>query len=317
MALELSRSRIVVTGAAGLIGRHVVRRLLQAGADVVAVDRVPLEEAPPEDAPGRLEEVTADVRDGERLRASLDGAQGVVHLASLLTYAADRHPREGVDGALGAAIDVFEAMSSVPDHRVVFASSVSVYGAADDPEHVIVEDDPLRGRLLYAISKIATELYAEGFQRSRGLSWLGLRFGTVYGPGQHREGVLPRFLHGVLDDVDAGRRPVVEFEPDAEYDLVYVEDVAECVLRSLTAPRDGLALNVVTGRSVRLEEAFGELLDAYGADATIDWQPGGSPLPARRQFGTARLAEVLGYVPDTPLRQGLEAFVAWRGRPGG
>lgn len=312
MGLDLPRSRVAVTGAAGLIGRSVTRQLLEAGADVVAIDREAFDLPGAAELPGTLEVVTRDVRDSAALRELVADCQGVVHLAALLTFASAERPREAFDAALGAAHDIFEVMSEVAGSRVVFASSVSAYGAPSSPDHRIVEDDPLRGRLLYAVAKIAEEQFAEAFAAARGLSFMALRFGTVYGPWQHRNGVLPRFLHGVLDDVDAGRTPVVDFEPDAEYDLVFVDDAAACVVRSLEVDRDNLALNVVTGTSTRLDEVFTTLLALHGSDAAVEWRPGGSPLPARRRFDPARAREVLGYSPDTPLADGLAAFVAWR-----
>lgn len=311
MAIELENARVALTGAAGLIGRSLTRQLLEAGAHVVAIDQADLR-VDAAGMPGDVAPVRLDVRDRDALREVLADCDAAVHFASILTFASDRSPRDGFDINLVSTFDVLDAMAARAGSRVVLASSIGTYGSPPHPEHVLGEDDPLLGRSLYAVSKIAAELYAEAFARSRDLSYLALRFGTVYGPGQHGYHVIPRFLLSVLDDIDAGRTPVVEFEPQGEHDLVFTADAATAVVRALTGDRDGLAVNVVTGRSVTLEAVFHELLDIYGADAAISWQPGSSPLPTRRRFSAARAAEVLGYVPDTPLRDGLEALVAWR-----
>ena len=81
---------------------------------------------------------------------------------------------------------------------------------------------------------------------------------------------------------------------------------------ALTREAPNRPVNVVSGVSTSLREAFGILLELYGSDATIDWQPGNSPLPPVRRFDPTHTRELLGYVPDTPLREGLRAFVDWR-----
>lgn len=312
MSLDLPNTRIAITGGAGMLGRSIARQLLDAGADVLAIDQVPLELPEAGDLPGNLEVTTQDVRDREALRALLEGCQGVVHLAAILNIAANKRPRDSFDINLVSTVDILDVLSSVPDARVVLASSIGTYGAPPSPEHVLSEDDPLQGSSLYAISKIAGELYARAYHELTGLDYAALRFGTLYGPWQHRGGVVPRFLHGVLDDIDAGRTPVVEDTPEGEHDWVFVDDAANCVVRALTVEAPNRPVNVVSGHSTSLAEAFSILLDLYGSDAAIEWRPGSSPLPPKRLFDPTRTREVLGYVPDTPLRDGLQAFVDWR-----
>lgn len=298
--------RVLVTGACGMLGSHVVDRLAAAGVEVVALDVADPLPGHGSRAPG-VRPVRADLTRPEQWRAEMAGCTAVVHAAALLTSATGVRPRDGVLVNVVATHDLLAAAVAAGVGRFVLVSSGSVYGTATGPAP-LTEDHPLRGTSFYAVSKISAELQCTAFTAAHGLACTVLRMGSLYGPGLQRRGAIAPHLLGALDAVDAGRRPTLPGAPDATRDLVFVEDAAECVTRALTA--EPAVLNVGTGVAVRNADLVRALLAQYGSTTEPVWEPGpGSP---SRRYDPTRARAVLGYAPSTPLPDGLRALLAWR-----
>ena len=311
----LAGQRVLVTGAAGMVGAQVVADLVALGAHVVATDIRPLPGrigAAIDAGPGTVREVVADVTHPGVLEELVPSSFAVVHLAAVLRLAAERDPGLAFRLNLGATHRVFELATDEGVDRVVTGSSIGVYGDPPTPDHVFTEDDPQVGRSLYEVSKIACELYAEAFHRSRGLAYVPLRFGTLYGPGMTAAALVPRLLHGLMDDLDAGRSPHLAADPASLYDFLFTGDASRAVVRALTTSVTARPVNVVTGHSVRL----GALVDAFvatiGSSIEPVWEPAASMVASRRRFDASRIADVLGFVPATTLAEGARAVVNWR-----
>lgn len=312
---RLAGRRILVTGAAGMVGAQLVADLVGLGAEVVATDirSLPARIGPAVLAgPGEVREVVADVTEPGVLQELVPDAYAVVHLAAVLRLAAERDPALAFRLNLGATHRVFELATEHGVDRVVTGSSIGVYGDPPGPDHVFTEDDPQVGRSLYEVSKIACELYAEAFRRSRGLAYVPLRFGTLYGPGMTAAALVPRLLHGLMDDLDAGRVPHLAADPSSLYDFLFTGDASRAVVRALTTDATCLPVNVVTGHSFPLGDLVAAFVTELGSPAVPVWEPVASMVASVRRFDASRIAEVLGFVPATPLVDGARAVVSWR-----
>jgi UDP-glucose 4-epimerase len=311
----LADRRVLVTGASGMVGAQVVADLVALGAHVVATDIRALPgriRAAIDAGPGTVREVVADVTDPGVLEELVPGCFAVVHLAAVLRLAAERDPGLAFRLNLGATHRVFELATDEGVDRVVTGSSIAVYGDPPSPGHVFTEDDPQVGRSLYEVSKIACELYAEAFHRSRGLAYVPLRFGTLYGPGMTAAALVPRLLHGLLDDHDAGRTPRLAADPASLYDFVFTGDASRAVVRALTTSATCLPVNVVTGSSAPLGAMIDALMAELGSSVEPVWEPAASMVASVRRFDASRITDVLGFVPATPLAEGARAVVSWR-----
>ena len=312
---RLAGRQVLVTGAAGMVGAQVVADLVALGADVIATDIRPLPAriGPAVLAgPGQVRDVVADVTESGVLEELVPGVHAVVHLAAVLRIAAERDPALAFRLNLGATHRVFELATEHRVERVITGSSIGVYGDPPAPDHVFTEDDPQVGRSLYEVSKIACELYAEAFHRSRGLAYVPLRFGTLYGPGMTAAALVPRLLHGLMDDLDAGRVPHLEADPSSLWDFVFTQDASRAVVRALTTDATCQPINVVTGRSLPLGDLVAAFVTAFGSEAVPVWEPVASMVASKRRFDATRIAEVLEFVPTTPLEDGARAVVNWR-----
>jgi dTDP-L-rhamnose 4-epimerase len=301
--VAVGAERILITGGAGFIGRHVARTLLEQGHAVRVLDSM-IEQvhagAEPDPVLRHIDLIRADVRDRDAVQRAVVGIDAVVHLAAEVgvgqsMYAIERYV--GVND-LGTAV-LLEALAAHPVRRVVVASSMSVYGEGlyRDAEGRLREEvyrdsraragcwDPVdeRGRPLepvatpeskrsalasvYAISKYTQERLALTVAPAYGMEATALRMFNVYGPGQALSnpytGVLAIFASALLN----GNAPQV-FEDGAQRrDFVHVEDVARAFVLALAAPAAaaaGRVFNIGSGRVVTIRETAEAIATAMG-----------------------------------------------------
>jgi UDP-glucuronate 4-epimerase len=326
---------ILVTGAAGFIGYHVARRLLERGDDVIGVDNLndyydpALKEArlrllqPFEGF--RFERI--DVADGARMHALFGEArpQRVVHLAAQagVRYSLT-NPQAYIDSNIVGFLNILEGCRHNGVEHLVFASSSSVYGANTlQPfhEHQNV-DHPVS---LYAATKKANELMAHAYASLFGLASTGLRFFTVYGPWGRPDMALFKFTRGIL----AGQPIPVFNRGQMVRDFTYIDDIVEGVLRvvdQVAAPDptwDGAdpdparsyapyrVFNIGNNRPVPLLECIGILEDCLGRKATLDLLPMQPGDVLSTMADVSDLEDAVGFRPKTELRDGVSRFVAW------
>ncbi|WP_020578845.1 NAD-dependent epimerase/dehydratase family protein [Actinopolymorpha alba] len=322
----MARGRtVLVTGANGMLGSHIVDRLSREGHQVIALDLARGEPGYGHESPAdQVTDVVGDVTDARLLGSLVGAADAVVHVAAILPKAGGSPAGPLLAVNVVATHTLFEVAGNKP---VVFASSGSVYGvnrtavggAAPAP---FVETDEALTRDFYGLSKYVNERYAEAFAAANGMRWAALRLGVLFG-ARLRMGLTSRFLLSVLDDVDAGRVPTVDGDPNAALDWVQVADAAECFVRALDV---GLAsgldggqvnapINVSTGAATRLEDVLTALLRLYGAPTQIEWtgpsQPNGA-ISTARYYDPSRARQLLGFAPDPDYTHGLQAFIDWR-----
>lgn len=303
---------LLVAGAAGFIGSHLVDRLLAEGWEVVGVDAFTgyysrrrkernLELALGKDG-FRLVE-------GDLLELDLDGlvrgVDGIVHLAG------EPGVRRSWGGALRRYLErnvvsterLLEAAwrNGVP--RFVYASSSSVYGS--DRGHPVDEEHPRRPTSPYGLSKVAAEELIQLYGRERGVSGTILRYFTVYGPRQRPEMALSRFIFSALR-----ARPVdVYGDGEQARDMTYVSDAVAATVAALDASPG--VYNVGGGARATVNA----LLDAVSRVTESPVEPRCKPAAEGDMRSTwadsRKAARSLGYRPRTGLEEGISAQVAW------
>ena len=314
----------LVTGAAGFIGFHLARALLDGGETVLGVDNLNAYYDPAlkrarllrlaDRASFRFAQV--DVADAEGM-AALARSEGpfrlVVHLAAQagVRYALEAPRAYGRSNLMGqlAMLELCREMGGL--EHFVYASSSSVYG--DNAETPWAEthrtDSPLS---LYAATKRAGELMAQTYSRLHGVPATGLRFFTVYGPWGRPDMAAWRFAEAIL----AGR-PIPLFNGgEMKRDFTYIDDIVAGALAAAARPPASQRpphriLNVGVGRAEPLRRFVSVLERALGRKAVIEtmpMQPGDAP--ATRADTTA-LEEVTGFRAAISIDEGLPRFVEW------
>jgi UDP-glucose 4-epimerase len=298
--------RVLVTGAAGFIGSHLVDRLAADGHEVIGVDDMSTGHNIPEAADVRR----MDVADPALVTLAAGYRPEVVcHLAAQVSVRASvaDPAHDARVNVLGTA-NTLEGARAAGARKVVFTSSCAVYGV---PETLPVPvDAPLRPRSPYAASKVSGEIYAEMYQALHDLDYTTLVLANVYGPRQSPEGEA-----GVIsifsDALFAGRPTQIYGDGKNTRDYVYVLDVVDAFARACGERGGSGRFNVGTGVQTSDRDLHTLVAAAAGAPDEPRFAPSRlGDLPAMAvDPGPAR--DELGWTPRTDLRTGLADTVSW------
>lgn len=313
--LELKSARVLVTGARGFVGSHLVERLAAEGCRVRCFDRASAGEGLlrhlPDTARRGLEVVVGDLRDEAAVRRAAQGMDVICHLGALTSvpYALE-HPREVMETNLMGTVNVLVAARDLGVGRVVVVSSGDVYGTARYLP--LDEGHPLQSRSPYAASKIGAEKAAESFHAAYGLPVVILRPFNAYGPRQSARAVIPSIIAQAL----AG--PTVRLGATwPTRDFTYVADTVEALLlaaRCEAAP--GRIFNIGSGTEIAIGDLARMIITLLGRDVTIISEEAERLRPAASEAQRVRAdntlaRQVLGWKPRVPLEEGLRRTIDW------
>jgi UDP-glucose 4-epimerase len=307
----------LVTGGAGLIGSHIVDLLLQEGVREVRVldnlVRGRRENLARALADGRVNFIEDDVRDRTVVGDAVEGCDYVFHQAAIRITLCAQQPRDCIDVLVGGTFNVFEAAVKHAVRKVVYASSASVYGAA---EHFPTDErhHPYGNRTLYGAAKLMNEGIARSFHDVYGLPSVGLRYFNVYGPRMDVTGAYTEVLIRWLDCVDENRPPQIHGDGSTSMDFVFAEDIARANLLALKSDRVDDVYNVGSGTETSLGELWHAVQRVTGAaHLSPEFLPPRSvnPVP-RRLADVSRAKRELGFSASTTLEEGLRRLIQWR-----
>jgi UDP-glucose 4-epimerase len=299
---QIEGKSFLITGGSGFIGSHVVDRLLGRGAERVRVfDKVMRSDNLPKS--DRVEAVEGDVTDVAAVRSAVDGVDGVFHMAVLPLGPTVENPRVGLDVNVVGTFNVFEAARDAGMPKVVFSSASSVYGDTDD---TMDESHPLGARTMYGASKIAGEYFLRSFNDQYGQPYVTLRYMNVYGPRQ--EGGL---VMAVARRVLAGESPSITGDGSQSFDFVHVADVAGANVAAMESDVTADEFNVGSGSEASAREIAEKIIEAVGADVSVQYQPDVRVLMKRRVGSNAKAKSLLGWEAEIGLDDGLRDTIDW------
>lgn len=292
--------KILVCGASGLIGPSVVRQLLAAGHEVVALDiNLNPQKLPPQE---RLSLRRGDVTALADLLsvAKETGAQRLINLAYILPPESESNPRLSLRVNLLGMSNCFETARLLELDRVVYASSVAAYGdQANYGERPVTEDDPCYPLSLYGAAKHFNDLTAARYAENYGLDVVGLRIATVFGYG--RETGATAWIGRIPSYAAVGREVRVPLPSGQKSAMIYVDDAAAIFVELCLAPHLNHRVYLSGGDTCSLAE-LADLVRQIVPDARISFDDSAKDFPHVYIADDSRLREDTGYVRPS-LRQ--------------
>ena len=306
--------RYLVTGGAGFIGSHIVRRLVSEGAEVRVVDNLSTGLAERlDDVRESVDLVRGDLANQQVSEEAVQGIDCVLHQAAVPSVQRSVSDPVGTNRAnVTATVNLLESCRKAGVRRVVYAASSSAYG--DTEVLPKTEQMPANPLSPYALQKWVGEHYCKLYHSLYELETVSLRYFNVFGPAQdpHSEysAVIPKFINAMLV-----KKPITVYgDGEQSRDFTYVENVVEANVMALQASAaPGNVCNIGCGERVTLNTLIRLLEEIMGVKAEVDYA---DPKPGDVRHSLADITaarRLLGYAPKVWLKEGLmqtvKAFV--------
>lgn len=310
------RKTVLVTGAGGFIGSHLVEYLVEQGARVRAFVKYNsrndwgLLEFIPEEKLANVEVIMGDLRDSDAVRDAADGIQVIFHLGSLIAIPYSYiHPREAIETNIVGTLNVMVAARERDSEKVVHTSTSEVYGTA---RYVPMDEGhPLQGQSPYSASKIGADAIAESFFRSFDVPVATIRPFNTFGPRQSARAVIPTIITQALtkDEIYLG-----SLHPTR--DFTYVEDVVVAFVKVAESTNSaGEVINIGSNFEISIEDISEKVVARVGGDKQILTDPKRCrPVKSevdRLWCDNSKAKRLLGWEPRIGFDEGLERTIEW------
>jgi NAD dependent epimerase/dehydratase len=316
MSNLLLNARVLVTGAGGFIGSHLVERLVEAGASVRAFVRYNsrsdpglLRMASPETV-SKLELIGGDLRDLDAVRKAVKGCEYVFHLGALISIPYSYlHPTEVAESNFIGTLNVLMACRDFSIKRLIHVSTSEVYGTA--LTNMIDESHPLQGQSPYSASKIGADKMAESFHCAYELPVVTVRPFNTYGPRQSARAVIPTIITQAI-----AKKSIYLGSLSAIRDFTYVDDTVNGFLCAAVANDvDGCTFNLGTGNAISIGELSERIIQKVGTQVKVEVEqsrlrPQKSEVK-RLLSDNSQARERLDWCPLVSLDDGLEKTISW------
>ncbi len=303
--LDLTRQRVLVVGAAGFMGQHVLRQLQASGAEIVALDRAPL--------PGEfdaLDQVIGSVSDSTLIASAAMGCSAVIYLAAnSLPGTGNLNLASEVHDHVEITVKAAEIAAAQGVGRFVFCSSGgTVYGYASDAP--LREDMPTQPINAYGVSKLTIEHYLRLISRSQAMRTVSLRISNPYGEGQ-RAARNQGFIAAAMQHAMTGKPMPIWGDGSVQRDFIHVTDVAQAIVAACTPAELPPVINIGAGQATSLLQALSAIEVALGKPVPVEFEPGRAVDVARNVLDIGLAAQALGWQPQVSLKDGLRRTALW------
>jgi len=299
---EAFNKRVLVTGAGGFIGSHLLPELVNEGYEVLALDKVEVLDRISDE----VLKVGADICDSTRMSELApafkeNNVQSIIHLAAMAApRVAEKKPEETFRINVYGTLNVLRMAKEAKVKRVVFASSAHVYGIS--PKYMPTDEShPLALQDDYTTSKILGEQLCHLFYQNHNISYVALRMFNGYGPRQSLDYFIPAMIE------QAKRGSIVLRGRHITKDFIYVSDMVGAISKMLPSDYVG-PLNVGTGEQISLEYIADYIAKAFGVK--LNFAETADKGPTQMQCDNSRL-KGFGWSPKVSIEEGLTKTIEW------
>ncbi|GJQ37249.1 MAG: NAD dependent epimerase/dehydratase [Anaerolineaceae bacterium] len=312
--MDITNKTIMLIGGAGLVGSHIVDELTaEPVKEIIVFDnfvrgsRENLAEALKSP---KVRVIEGSMTDRESLRRSMHGVDGVFLLASLWLGECVNDPRSAWETNVIGTWNVVEACKDLGVKRIVYSSSASVYGNAIVTP--MTEEHPFNNRTTYGATKIANEQMFRAMYEQHKLPYVGYRYMNIYGERMDYHGTYVSVIMKAMDNILAGKPPVIFGDGSQMYDFIYVRDVAKANILGMKADCEDEFFNIGMGVGTTINELVDMLLELMGSDLKPEYKPQAQSFVTNRIGSTEKAEKLINFKAQTPLLDGLRNVVQWR-----
>lgn len=315
--MKLKGKKVLVTGACGFIGSHLVERLLEEGCKVKAFvfynsfNSWGWLDTFPKDKLRKIEILAGDVRDPNGVKKMVKGADIVFHLAALIGIPFSYHsPDSYVDTNVKGTLNILQACKDYGAEKVIVASTSEVYGTAKYAP--IDERHCLQGQSPYSATKISADKIAESFYRSFGTPVVIARPFNTYGPRQSARAIIPTIITQLLN----GKKEINLGSLAPTRDFNYVKDVCDGFVAIANSDKTiGEEINIATDEEISMGELAHRIIEKINPKARIVLDRGRirpeKSEVERLRGSNSKIIKLTGWRPKYSLDKGLDETIAW------
>lgn len=314
--MNWQNKKVLVTGAGGFIGSHLVETLVELGAKVRAFVRynsrndLGLLEVLPKNKKENIEIIMGDIRDSEAVRKAVKGMDIVFHLAALISIPYSYlHPREVVETNVIGTLNILNTARDFGLRKIIHTSTSEVYGTALYVP--IDEKHPLQGQSPYSASKIGADKLAESFYRSYELPIAIIRPFNTYGPRQSARAVIPTIITQAVT-----KNEVFLGSIHPKRDLTYVSDTVNGFINVAESDKSiGEVINIGSGFEISIGDLANKVFSLLGVEAKLisdirRTRPEKSEVE-RLCADNSKAKKLIGWQPRISLNEGLSQTIEW------
>ena len=319
---SISGGKFVILGGASQVGSHIAEQLLAGGArEVVLLDNLSLgitETMQPMLADRRCTFVRGDVLRLNDLFDPLANADGVFAVAGIMASTISENPWMSLDVNIRGVQNALEACRYQHVKKVVYSSSVGVYGAPEDEP--TDENSPLRWQVtptasvLYGASKVMGEALAQLYHQRYGIDFVALRYSAVYGERQHRRAVMGGHIADTCERIRSGQHPIIEGDGRQVQDYIYAGDVARANLVAMESPVTNESINICAGEDTSQNRIVEIVTQACGSSLRPEYRPlvvTRLPPTTKQGYSRDKARRLLGWEPTVSIEEGIGRVLRW------
>jgi nucleoside-diphosphate-sugar epimerase len=297
---------ILITGGTGLIGSFVVRSLLEMGEVPVVFD-IGEPGVSLQDLSGRFPFVKGNIMDFDLLAQTIKdhGIDQIIHLAALLQFGSEGDPKKAIEINVQGTLNVLEASRRMDVRKVVFASTVAIYGSQAG---LINENSPIPPDLsMYAATKLLGEVLLERYYRLYGIAYVALRFWGIYGPGETRGSGMGEVFKKIESIIFEKEVVVEEVGAEERRHFTFIKDAAQAVIKALFAKNNVHRIFNIAGG----DESYSNLAEFCQIIKRL-FPSAGKVIFGEKKWDDRGKADIalarmeLGYCPEYSLEKGIK-----------